>query len=875
VTGRTILHYQILEKLGEGGMGVVYKARDTHLDRFVAIKVLPPERVADPERKRRFVQEAKAASALNHPNIVTIYDISSEGGVDFIAMEYVAGKTLDQLVGRKGLKLGETLKCGIQIADALARSHAAGIVHRDLKPSNVMVDEHGLVKVLDFGLAKLAEPTGPEVETVTAGTAEGTILGTLAYMSPEQAEGKPVDARSDIFSFGSVLYEMVTGRRAFQRDSQASTLAAILREEPKPASQVGVEIPRDLEKVITRCLRKQPERRFQHMDDVKVALEELKEESDSGALAATQPSPRRRRRRLTWAAAVLAVLAVISLGVWLLRSKTEAPATALRAVPLTAYPGFEADPSFSPDGNQIAFSWNGEKQDNYDIYVKLIGPGAPLRLTTDPAQDRGPAWSPDGRWIAFVRFPSSGPSAVFLIPALGGPERKLAEGNFYLFEELCSWLAWTRDGRWLVVSDEVRGQEPGGLFLLSAETGERRRLTSVPSMSPALSPDGRRLAFLRFFLGSVRDVYLANLSEDLRPLGEPTRLTFLNQALASPVWTPDGREILFSSGGHFGQRSLWRIAALPGSSARPEPVGEDSALLAVSYSARRLAYVREFWDSDIWRIDLRGPGQPAGPPVRLISSTRNEFNPDYSPDGKRIAFASHRSGSQEIWVSNADGSSPVQLTSSGGPLTDNARWSPDGQSILFNSHAGGPMDLYLISPDGGVPRRLTSGPEVEAEARWSRDGKWIYFASDRTGRLEVWKMPASGGRPVQVTKNGGVAAFESSDGRVLYYAKSIRLPSTLWKVPVDGGEETQVLGAPLSYSLNFVVVEDGIYFVSASGLRAPAVLYFFSFVTSALKPVATIRLWSFGLTISPDRRSILYPQFDQAGSDLMLVENFR
>jgi Tol biopolymer transport system component len=613
------------------------------------------------------------------------------------------------------------------------------------------------------------------------------------------------------------------------------------------------------------------------MADVKVALEELKEESDSGALAATQPSPQRRRRRLTWAAAVLAVLAVSSLGVRLLRSKTEAPATALRAVPLTAYPGFETDPSFSPDGNQIAFSWNGEKQDNYDIYVKLIGPGAPLRLTTDPAEDRSPAWSPDGRWIAFVRFPSSGPSAVFLIPALGGSERKLAEVDFYYFARSCSWLAWTRDSKWLVVNEGGGRHEAGvgGLFLFSIETGERRRLTSVPSTSPALSPDGRRLAFLRLFGGSVRDVYLLNLSEDLRPLGEPTRLTFLNQMLANPLWTPDGREILFSSGEHWGQRRLWRIAALPGSSARPEPVGEDSGSLAISYSARRLAYVRELLDSDIWRIDLRGPGEPAGPPVKLISSTRNEFDPEYSPDGKRIAFASHRSGSQELWVSNADGSNPVQLTSSGGPLTDNARWSPDGQSILFDSHAGGPRDLYLISPDGGAPRRLTSGPEMKAEARWSRDGKWIYFASDRSGRLEVWKMPASGGAPVQVTKNGGAAAFESTDGRVLYYAKSVRLPSTLWKVPVEGGEETQVLAAPLSYSFNFVVVEDGIYFVSASARQAPAVLYFFGFATSALKPVATIRLWSFGLAISPDRRSILYPQFDQASSDLMLVENFR
>ncbi len=263
--GQRISHYQVVEKLGEGGMGVVYKARDTHLDRFVAIKVLPPEKVTDPDRKRRFVQEAKAASALNHPNIVHIYDISSEGSLDFIAMEYVTGKTLERLIGRKGLSLSETLHYAIQAADALAKAHAAGIVHRDLKPSNIMVTEDGLVKILDFGLAKLTEPveSGELAPTVTL-TEEGKIVGTVAYMSPEQAEGKKVDARSDIFSFGSVLYEMVTGARAFQGDSSASTLAAVLTKEPKQPSQAVEGLPRELERVILRCLRKDPARRFQH-----------------------------------------------------------------------------------------------------------------------------------------------------------------------------------------------------------------------------------------------------------------------------------------------------------------------------------------------------------------------------------------------------------------------------------------------------------------------------------------------------------------------------------------------------------------------------------------------------------------------------------
>jgi len=268
--GQSIAHYEILEKLGEGGMGVIYKARDTHLDRFVAIKVLPPERVADPERKRRFVQEAKAASALNHPNIVTIYDISSDKGVDFIAMEYVAGKTLGQLIPHNGMPLAEALKGAVEMADALAAAHSAGIIHRDLKPGNVMVTETGLVKLLDFGLAKLTEPapTGEAeaAETETAGepsqTKTGTILGTAAYMSPEQVEGKKLDACSDIFSFGGVLYEMLTGRRAFRGDSQISTMSAILRDTPPAPKAVRPDIPAGLNRILLRCLEKNREARY-------------------------------------------------------------------------------------------------------------------------------------------------------------------------------------------------------------------------------------------------------------------------------------------------------------------------------------------------------------------------------------------------------------------------------------------------------------------------------------------------------------------------------------------------------------------------------------------------------------------------------------
>src|SRR6516162_4730168 len=506
LTGKLVAHYRILETLGEGGMGVVYKARDEHLDRFVAIKVLPREKVTDPERKRRFVQEAKSASALNHPNIITVYDIASCDGTDFISMEYVPGKALNRLIPRRGLPLADALKYAVQIADALAAAHATGIVHRDLKPGNVMISgaegqgRHGLVKVLDFGLAKLVERgDNSDLEMTESirnkkgfATEEGTIVGTISYMSPEQAEGKKVDVRSDIFSFGALLYEMVTGRKAFQGDSKVSTLSAILREDPKPASQVVEGLPHELERIIGRCLRKSSERRFQTAADLKVALEELKEESDSGTLGAAPVLAQPRRWRLAGIAGLLALIGLGAGVLWFGRRTTK-PQEPLSAVPLTAYPGFESHPTISPDGSQVAFSWDGEKQDNADIYVKLIGTGGPpLRLTTDPAPDLSPKWSPDGRFIAFLRILSPVKTAVLLIPALGGPERKITE--IHTSNLPGRDLTWSPDNSSLVISDKDNPQEPFALFRLSLEAGERLRLTSPPAHiggdnCPAFSPD--------------------------------------------------------------------------------------------------------------------------------------------------------------------------------------------------------------------------------------------------------------------------------------------------------------------------------------------------------------------------------------------------
>jgi Tol biopolymer transport system component/serine/threonine protein kinase len=871
--GRFLGQYQICEKLGEGGMGVVWKARDTHLERFVALKTLPDEKLADPERKRRAVQEARAASALNHPNIVHIYDVAQADGVQFISMEYVPGKTLDQLIGRKGLRLKDALKCAVQIADALAQAHAAGIIHRDLKPSNVIVSENGNVKVLDFGLAKLTElATHDFAETATTraeddpSTEEGVVFGTAAYMSPEQAEGKKLDPRSDIFSFGSMLYEMLTGRRAFYGHSKVSILSAILKDEPKPVSALVADAPRDLEKVINRCLRKDPNRRFQHMADVKVALEELKEESESGKLTGVaQTESRTRRSHWTWTIAGVAVL-LMTVGIWYLRPK---PRPVPKVRPLTTYQGSEIGPAFSPDGKQVAFAWDGEKGDKFRIYVKLVDTGTPLKLTSGPGTDYSPIWSPDGRFIAFYRAQGEH-GQIWIVSALGGPARPVGEAT-----RLFGGLSWSPDGKLLAVSEASGEATPLRLYIISLESDERRSLTSptsasVSDIAPAFSPDGKTLAFIR--APENGSIYFLPVSANGAARSEPRRLVIAKH-IAAFDWTPDGRYIVFSSY-ESASSNLWMIAASGGT---PERLigSENASNVSVSRAGNRLVYERSSFDANIWRI----PGPKAldknSAPTRVIASTATDQEPQFSPDGRKIAFTSARSGKEEIWLCDNDGLNPMQMTSFDAVGVGSPRWSPDSRLIALDSRNEGNWQIFVMSADGGPVRRVTTGPSENVRPSWSRDGSWIYFGSTRSGDWQIWKMPVNGAAAQQITKTGGREAFESPDGKFVFYAK---LDSAgIWKVPAGGGQETRVLehgGQGL-----WTLTREGIYFLDGSA--ANPTLKFYSFGTRQSEtfkefPKNTqFDTVSSEFSISPDGESILYTQLDQASTDLMLMENYR
>jgi eukaryotic-like serine/threonine-protein kinase len=840
--GDTLGAYEIVVPLGAGGMGEVYKARDTRLDRLVAIKILPHDKMGDENRKRRFVQEAKAASALNHPNIVTIYDIGSDKGVDYLVMELVEGKSLDQLIPRGGLRLSEILRIAAQIADAFAKAHAAGIVHRDLKPGNVMVTPEGIVKVLDFGLAKLMqapETASDATRTIAAQTGDGAVVGTAAYMSPEQAEGKPVDSRSDIFSFGSLLYEMATGDRAFRGDTAMSTISAILRDDPKAASESRDDVPPQFARVISRCLRKDPARRFQHMADLKVELEELKEESDSGKFAAPSRvlDVKRPSRAAYWIGGALVAVIAAFAGARFLNEKP-ATETPLSPVPLTSYPGEQLWPTFSPDGSQVAFYWNGDKLDNFDLYVKMIGPGAPLRLTTDAAHDSFPAWSPDGRSIAFERHASRDELWIMIVPPLGGRERKV--GRFPRTPQLgggINGLCWTPDSKWLITAGSEEQNAPLRLYLLSVETGERKPLTAPPPNivgdgAPALSPDGRHLVFRRETGLNVGSLMVLDLSGDFTPSGKVRQIAGEQLSPERPVWTADGRDIVFASGVRVGAR-LYRVSASGDAPATPLAwTGNGVDDPAISWSGHRLAYSNYVDNANIWRVPVNGKGHPE----KVVTSSFREVHPHFSPDGKRLAFYSNRSGSIQVWTSNADGSAPQQLTEMSGPTTGAPRWSPDGKSICFDSNSGGRWEIYTIGADGGKPAPVTDDVFTNVACSFSHDGRWIYYGARRSGELEVWKTPAGGGAAVQVTHGGGGAPQESPDGKWLYFNRNDGFQG-VWRMPVEGGAPTQVVKSV--WRVNFVPVENGIYYTPPRGRAGESSVEYLDFKSCRSKKHST------------------------------------
>jgi Tol biopolymer transport system component/predicted Ser/Thr protein kinase len=721
MVGQNLLHYSILEKIGEGGMGAVYSALDTHLDRPVAVKVLPPDRVTDPDRKLRFIQEAKAASALRHPNIVVIHDIASDGGIDFIVMEFIEGQPLDALIGRKGLKLNEALGCAVQVADGLARAHVAGIIHRDLKPSNVMVTGDGHVKILDFGLAKLTEsgPADPSEPTMTFNvdnkprTEEGTIVGTAAYMSPEQAEGKPVDARSDIFSFGAVLYEMLTGQKAFGRDSRMKTLAAVLNEDPPPASSLNEAVPAELERILARCLRKDPQRRWQTMSDLRVALREIKEDSESGRLRAAVPSGRRGKKRLLLPAA--AGLLFVAIAALVLKFVVFRPSetVAYEIEPLTYESGMAGMPALPLEGNLMAFV-SDQGGSDFDIWVQQVGGGKSLRLTDHPADDWFPSFSPDGRFVAYRSERDGG--GIYIVDALGGEPRRLVDGGFA--------PKFSPDGRFIAYVVFPPSLEAHLLkyCLISPKGGEPRLLMDdfIPEMfvqgaTPVWSPDGKHLIFRgrRLDDPQSRDYWVVPADG-----GEPVRTHAVKNidigpAVNYPVgW--EGNHVYFAAGTTIEGVNIFRVSIDPETFAIRGPAaaittGPGMKVFPSVMPDGRIAFSQMTAALTTWAVPARADeGTVTGPSGRLTRDIMQKFSPSISRDGSKaafIAFGGLRENRLEVRVRDMRTGEETAVPMRG-YILNGAVLSPDGSHLAYRDIVDGKRRTYVLAPGGATGREI-------------------------------------------------------------------------------------------------------------------------------------------------------------------------
>ena len=743
LVGRTLSHYEIHNEIGRGGMGEVYIAEDTKLHRNVALKILPREMDSE-ERRQRFEREAQAIAALNHPNIVHVYSVEKAESVYFITMELVHGKTLSELIPKGGMPLETFLEIAIPLADAVSAAHEERIIHRDLKPDNLMVSDKGRLKILDFGLAKLKQEFGEsgisELPTQSA-TGEGRILGTVAYMSPEQAEGKKVDHRSDIFSIGIILYEMVTGRRPFQGDTTASPLSSIIKDTPTSVMEVKPSLPHILGRIINRCLVKDPEHRYQTAKDVRNELEDLKRELDSGEVWEKAPATTTRPKS-KWLVRTALVAAIVVAGVvgYQLRldevtEETTAPTIEGKLTQVTSQLGRERYPSLSPDGKFVVYmSWTSGNQ---DIYRQRIGGETAFNLTEDcVADDTQPSFSPDGELIAFRSDRDGG--GIFLMGATGESVRRLTNVGFN--------PAWAPDGKEIVFSTEPvgnsnRGDLNGQLLRANIDTGEISAIeVDGDAVQPNWSPHGHRIAFWSFSLSDFNNRDIWTIPADG---GQPVPITKDEHIDWNPVWSPDGKYIYFSSN-RGGTMSLWRVpveeetgTALGSPELVTTSVAAAIGHLTFSVDGMRIAYSAVVYRSSIQKTAFDPEaGTVIGQPVSIIEDSKRKLYLYFSPDGEWLAFNVMPGGGQaDIVVVRSDGTgNPRNLTNTPQYANFWPRWSPDGSKIAFYSQRSGSLEIWTIKPDGGELRQLTETPGMDLMYPvWSPDGSRMVYYSAPTG----------------------------------------------------------------------------------------------------------------------------------------------
>jgi len=783
--GNTLGDYRIESPLGSGGMGEVYLAHDLKLNRKAALKILPRHFVADVERADRFRREASALSALNHPNLITIYEVGESDGVNFIAMEFVKGRTLRSMMDGMmdgGLSLKESLVIASQVAEALAAAHQAGVVHRDIKPDNIMVRTDGYVKLLHFGLAKLTEVAGVED---AAQTKAGVAMGTLAYMSPEQASGESIDHRTDIWSLGVVLYEMSTGRKPFDGGDRRATVNAILSGGITPARDFEPSLPAELDSILDKALEKERDLRYQSAADFHADVRRLRRTVDSATSSARQRAVAKSgavtgtRTRLFLAVAALAAFAAVGLVLWYvyLSRPTKPDWTRATQVQLTDQPGTEFFPALAPDGQNFVYA--SRVEGNWDLFLQRVGGRNPRPLTPNtPSDESQPAFSPSGDRIAFRS--NREPAGIYVMEATGENVRlAIAEGHH---------PSWSPDGTEIVYSTVGRDMPttrttiPSALWVVSLKTGAKRLLTQSDAIQPSWSPHGHRIAYW-FLPPNVGRSDIATI-----PSGGGNAVVVTRDAATNwnPVWSPDGKFLYFASDRR-GNMSFWRVEIDEQTGAvrgEPEVVGTPSTFsrhLSFSRDGKRLLYVQTSQQSNIKAIEFNPKtGKVTGEPFWVTRGDRQISRPELSPDGKQFVMRLQRRTQDDLAVVNRDGSNWRDITND--QFFDRyPRWSPDGRSIVFTSDRSGNYEIWTINADGTNLRQLTFNSERGAGFPiWSPDGKQILFRRNfQNFIIDVDKAEAQQPAQLPLPPGGGfgfVAWDWSPDGAKLAGSFSVATP---------------------------------------------------------------------------------------------------
>jgi eukaryotic-like serine/threonine-protein kinase len=760
--------YEIQSPLGVGGMGEVYRARDPRLGRDVAIKVLPASLSADPGRLQRFEQEARSASALNHPNILVVYDIGTHNGAPYLVTELLEGETLRARLHDSALPLRKSLEYAIQVGQGLAAAHEKGIVHRDLKPDNIFLCRDGRSKILDFGLAKLVAPESDDA-TVTRlqspCTEEGMVMGTAGYMSPEQVRGQKADARSDIFAFGAVLYEMLSGRRAFAGATPADTASAILKEDPADLLTGNHRIPPSCDQIVRHCLEKNPEERFQSARDLAFHLQSLSSISDFGAASPAALPRKGFSRPARWLLGSLA-LALVVVGSWLLgrnfAGKSAVQAAQIRR--LTDFAGMEEFPAISADGKSVAFTRDtgGFRQ----IWVRLLSGGLPIQVTRDLLDHQSPRWSPDSASLIYYSPPAAEAyGTVWQIPALGGTPRPLTHslGSADL----------SHDGKRLAF---LRFENHQVELVVSALDGAAlqvvTRLSAQYSYSyPRWSPDDARIAYQR------SQVFRSDIFAVPSQGGQPQPITDEAVMMSGFAWLPDGSGIVYSSarGGtilYLPTYNLW-LAKLSGSAPVRLTLGEESYVSPDVGSTGAITASRVRMRFDLWKFPVDGAAtENVGRGIQLTRQTGQVQTPDTGPGDRELVYLSDSGGHGNLWIMRQDGADARQVTfdrdpgvSLGVPV-----WSRDGKQIAYvttRNEKGWRFSLWLVSPDGSNDHLLA---ENSGWACWTADSKWLYYAVPTEDNYRIEKISPNGGPPLLVRNDNAIGPAISADNRTLYYS---------------------------------------------------------------------------------------------------------